>query len=111
MRSRGTMLSTSVQADRQGPSITTRSPEFAHLLEQVDERADLAAGTCEDAHLGARQHGREEPQRDREQQGEDDAQSSLMLVRHPFRRWPRSVGRPMPAASKPPSTAKICPVM
>ena len=30
---------------------------------------------------------------------------------HPFRRSPRSVGRPMPAASKPPSTARICPVM
>ena len=29
----------------------------------------------------------------------------------PFRRSPRSVGRPMPAASKPPSTARICPVM
>src|SRR5215467_3214828 len=28
MRSAGTMLSTSVQADRQGPSITTRSPEL-----------------------------------------------------------------------------------
>src|SRR5581483_11706522 len=28
MRSRGTMLSTSVQADRQGPSMTTRSPEL-----------------------------------------------------------------------------------
>src|SRR5882757_8719671 len=27
MRSLGTMVSTSVQADRQGPSITTRSPE------------------------------------------------------------------------------------
>ena len=30
---------------------------------------------------------------------------------YPFRRAPRSVGRPMPAASKPPSTARICPVM
>ena len=29
----------------------------------------------------------------------------------PFLRSPRSVGRPMPAASKPPSTARICPVM
>src|ERR1700748_1131437 len=28
MRSLGTMLSTSVQADRHGPSMTTRSPEF-----------------------------------------------------------------------------------
>jgi len=30
---------------------------------------------------------------------------------HPFLRWPRSVGDTMPAASKPPSTARICPVM
>ena len=30
---------------------------------------------------------------------------------YPFLRWPRSVGRPMPAASKPPSTARIWPVM
>ena len=30
---------------------------------------------------------------------------------YPFLRSPRSVGRPMPAASKPPSTARICPVM
>ena len=30
---------------------------------------------------------------------------------YPFRLSPRSVGNPMPAASKPPSTARICPVM
>ncbi len=32
-------------------------------------------------------------------------------ISYPFRRSPRSVGSPMPAASKPPSTARICPVM
>ncbi len=54
MRLFGTMLSTSVQADRHGPSMTTRSPEFAHALEQIEERPDLAARTAEDANLGAR---------------------------------------------------------
>ncbi len=52
MRSFGTMLSTSVQADRHGPSITTRSPEFANALEQIEERSDLPAGAGENANLG-----------------------------------------------------------
>ena len=54
MRSLGTTLSTSVQADRHGPSITTRSPEARTSLEQIEERADLSARTGEDADLGLR---------------------------------------------------------
>ena len=57
MRSRGTMLSTSVQADRHGPSITTRSPEITHPLEQIQKRPDLSARAGENAHLGAGRQG------------------------------------------------------
>jgi hypothetical protein len=56
MRSFGTVLSTSVQADRHGPSITTLAG-IPYLLEQVEKRADLPARTAEDANLGLRGDG------------------------------------------------------
>ena len=57
MRLRGSDISTSVQAERQGPSMTTRSPDARTVSNSSQERTDLPAGTCQDAHLGRGGHG------------------------------------------------------
>ena len=106
----GTTLSTSVQADRQGPSITTRSPDARTLSNRSMNGPTCPPGlprmrTSARASSVAKAHSATASS-----SGEDDPRDGQLLP-HPFRRWPRSVGKPMPAASKPPSTAKICPVM
>jgi hypothetical protein len=56
MRSLGTALNTSFQADRHGPSITMRSPDFRRcsnipIDKHIDELTDLSAPTAENANL------------------------------------------------------------
>ena len=58
MRSFGTIDSTSVQAERQGPSITTRSPEALTRSNSSRNGPTSPAGTGEDAHFGRRGPGR-----------------------------------------------------
>ena len=94
---------------------------LAHLVEQIEERADLSAGARRMRTSARASMRAKATRRDGEQQSADDAPDAhradssrskvIAYQGHPFRRSPRSVGRPMPAASKPPSTAKICPVM
>ena len=52
MRLRGIMPSTSVQADRQLPSMTTRSPDERSMAKASQVMADLAAAVFGDAHGG-----------------------------------------------------------
>ena len=104
----GTMLSTSVQADRHGPSITTRSPEA-----RTSSNMSRNGPTCPPglARMRTSALAGELAAHNATTMVNEDGAHRLRQFCYPFRRSPRNVGKPMPAASKPPSTARTWPVI